>query len=240
MRTVLRAGVVYTHRLEPGHLAASLYTHPLLRKLAPPKMRNKQGATKRKSTEKAERKLVIWRDLVIHQDTCAAQLKAGKWGHPGRGEETPLSQTLGARDPRGQGPTSSRSAGVSPLLCRGASWSQDWPSAPSLCPCCVALLLFLSLAFQSSLCLQNTRPYQTRDVRVFFPASGLSPHSLLYREATDFDEVNGINFSFFRWCLDITSEKYLSNPKSRRFHPAFSSRSVIVFIFIYVYNPFQE
>ena len=203
-------------------------------------MRNKQGANKRKRTERAERKLVIRGDLVIHQETCAAQLEAGKGGHRGRGEETSLSQTLRARDPRGQGPTWSRSAGVSPLLCRGASWSQDRPLSSSLCPCCVGLLLFLLLTFQSSLCLQNTRPYQIHDVRVFFPASGLSVHSPLYREATDFDEVNGTNFSFFRWCLDITSEKYLSNPKSRRFHPAFSSRSLIVFIFIYVYNPFQE
>ena len=169
-------------------------------------------------------------------------------GHPGRGEETSLSQTLGARDPCGQGgqlcaywpgPTSSRGAGVSPLLCLGDSWSQNRPLSSQPLPFCVGLLVFLLLTFQSSLCIQTTRAYQICDLQLFFPGSGLYLHSLLYKEATDFDEVN-FDDPFLDHGLDITSEKYLPNPKSQRFHPVFSSRSLVVFTFIYVYNSFQE
>lgn len=166
---------------------------------------------------------------------CSAENR--QRGHPGRGEETSLSQTLGTRNPCGQGgqlcahwpgPTSSRDAGVSPLLCLRAPEAETDPSAPSLCPFGVGLLAFLLLTLQSSLCIQNTRPNQICDLQVFFPGFGLSLCSLLCREATDFDELN-FDGPFLDHGLDVTSEKYLPKPKSQRFHLVFFSRSLIVF-----------
>ena len=176
---------------------------------------------------------------------CSAENR--ERGHPGRGEETSLSQTLGAQDPCGQGgqlcahwpgPTSSRGAGVSPLLCLGASWSQNRPLSSQPWPFVLDCLFSYYWLFRV-LYVFRIQGHIRYVICNYFSQGLTCIFTLLYREATDIDEVN-FDDPFLDHGLDVTSEKYLSNPKSQRCHPVFSSRNLVVFTFIYVYNPFQE
>ena len=73
--------------------------------------------------------------------------------------------------------------------------------------------------------------------KYFLPVCGLflhSSHSVFSRtEVLNFDEIQFIKIFFYWLCFSVISMKYLSNQRSQRFSPMFSTSSFIVLDFAF-------